>query len=245
MTSKCISCGSPLVSGQRFCTVCGAKNETPSQTVKGGLSESVSPTKDDSAEIEALKFELNEVKRTLQLSKTEASEYKRLYEEETQKLKEATDRGKHLEQQLSASKTELQQKLDELSKTQNRVAEAAFPNTLIETIKEFLGEDGEIDQKEIDLIYTEARAFGISDERTKSWLVVESERVKRAHFKKTPIDKKPRKRIWKRLIVIIIILVLLLALALAAFVFQENVLDTLDSWGLQTKALRNWLEQIS
>jgi len=248
MSIKCSSCGKILTPQQRFCTACGAKHEN---SAIEQILEPASPTrpdvlvKDHSEELDALKFELAEVKRTHQRYKDEAENYRRRYEELGRQFDDTNANGRRLEQQLSETNKELQVLTEELSKSQNEKTEIAFPETLVGTIKEFLGEDGEIDQREIDLIYTEARAFGISDERTKSWLVVESERVKRVQSKKQQVEKKPKKRIWRKLLVFLVVLVILGALMVIAFIFQEVVLDTMDSWGLQTTALRNWLNQIN
>lgn len=247
MSTTCTSCGNQLAPLQKFCTKCGAKQvESPAIPVQNSAPAIAAvPRNDDSVEIDALKFELNEAKKALQQAKEEASNHKRLYTEASDKLVSISESTKRTEQQLSAAKTEIQALQKELSNVQNKSIEPPFPDSVVATIRDFLGQDGEIDQKEIDMVYVEARSLGISDARTKSRLVVEVDRVKRAIKKETAGSEKPKRKIWRRLLVFLIVIIAIGGLLVAAFIFQDAVLDTMDSWGLHTTALRNILRGLN
>ncbi|MCB9192865.1 MAG: TonB family protein, partial [Flavobacteriales bacterium] len=122
--------------------------------------------------------------------------------------------------------------------------ETPLPDNLVLFIRTKLLEKGAFDQVAKDDLFLRTRASGILDERTEFQLNSELERfAKRAASFKTDIPEEQRPEPKRKLIGFlwtIGVLVLFVSLIGTGYMFRSPLLDTLDGWGLQTKALRDW-----
>jgi DNA repair exonuclease SbcCD ATPase subunit len=254
MSKNCISCGNVLNDQQRFCTKCGTEQIVPEpvQQVPEPDQQVAEPAKvipepikaSPNLEMDAITRKLNEALKELETVKAEKERQTSSLQEANEKLQTVLRESKGLKEQLDKANSELQNKESEPTEVAAKT-QPPFPDSLIATIREFIQDGTEMDQKAIDMIYIEARAAGISDERTKSRLVVESERFKRNGTTKQTKAPKPKKKWWVTLLIVVIIIAIVVALLILAFIFQNEVLNTLDSWGLQTSALRNLMRSLN